>query len=187
MLVGSQPKLLTAEEFAELPDPGDGSQQELVRGVLATMPPPGFKHGLVCVRSVRRIGNFVDDRDLGHVTCNDAGVILERDPDTVRGPDVGYWSKERLPIPPEDGYPEIAPDLAVEVMSPHDVFQELYKKVREYLRAGTKQVWVFLPEDRSVGVFFPDGSEKLLHENDTIDGGDVLPGFSCRVGDFFPA
>ncbi|MBY0231542.1 MAG: Uma2 family endonuclease [Gemmataceae bacterium] len=105
----------------------------------------------------------------------------------MRGPDVGYWSRARLPIPPTDGYPEISPDLAVEVMSPHDVFRELYQKVREYLRAGTKQVWVFLSEDRSGGVFYPDGSEKLLNENETLDGGDVLPGFSCRVGDFFPA
>ncbi|MBY0231541.1 MAG: Uma2 family endonuclease [Gemmataceae bacterium] len=78
MLVGSQTKLLTAEEYAELPDPGDGSQQELVRGVVVTMPGPGFKHGRVCGRVVRKIGNFVEDRDLGYITCNDAGVILER-------------------------------------------------------------------------------------------------------------
>src|SRR5437588_11204080 len=89
----TQKKLLTAEEFFLLPDPEDGSQQELVRGEIITMPPPGGMHGVSCSKASRRLGNFVEDNDRGTVTCNDTGFITERGPDSVRGPDVGYWSK----------------------------------------------------------------------------------------------
>ncbi len=96
-------RLITAEEFAEMPNPPDGSQQELVRGEIVTMPPSEARHGVCCVRIVRRIGSFIDERRLGTITCNDTGFIVERDPDTVRGPDVAFRSKERLPELP-DGY-----------------------------------------------------------------------------------
>ena len=94
-------KLITAEEFARMPNPPDGSQQELVRGEIVIMPPPGGRHGVCCSRVGRRLGNFVDENRRGTVTCNDTGFISERDPDTVRGPDVAYWSKECLPEVPE--------------------------------------------------------------------------------------
>src|SRR5947209_14257984 len=92
-----QARLLTAEEFAQLPQPEDGSQQELVNGVVLTMPPPSFYHGLCCNRLGRKLGNFVDDARLGFVTSNDSGVILAREPDTVRGPDLAFWSRDRMP------------------------------------------------------------------------------------------
>src|SRR5881397_1955565 len=89
-------KQLTAEEFFLLPDPPDGSQQELVRGEIITMPPPGGMHGVTCLKVGRKIGNFVDEKNLGTVASNDTGFITERSPDSVRGPDVAYWSKKRL-------------------------------------------------------------------------------------------
>src|SRR5262249_29535911 len=147
--------LLTAEQFASLPQPEDGSLQELVRGVIETMPPPGFLHGVCGNRVGRKVGNFVDDNRLGFVTNNDSGVIVERAPDTVRGPDVAYWSRERLPSPPRQGYPDVAPDLVVEVLSPNDLFLRVMRKVQEYLRAGVRLVWVVVPEDRSVSVLAP--------------------------------
>ncbi len=104
----TQKRLLTAEEFFLLPDPGDGSQQELVRGEVITMPPPGGMHGVSCGKAVRRIGNYVEENDRGTVACNDTGFITERGPDSVRGPDIAYWSKERLQEVPV-GYIEIAP------------------------------------------------------------------------------
>src|SRR6516164_5404508 len=76
-------KLITAEEFALMPEPSDGSQQELVRGAIVTMPPPKGRHGACCSRVDRRVGNFVEANNLGHVCANDTGWILERDPDTV--------------------------------------------------------------------------------------------------------
>jgi Uma2 family endonuclease len=115
-------KLITAEEFARMPDPPDGSRQELVRGVIETMPRPSTYHGGCCSRIGRRLANFVEDNNLGHLACNDAGFITERDPDTVRGPDLSFWTRGRLPELPKEGYVSIAPDLVVEVVSPNDVF-----------------------------------------------------------------
>jgi len=177
-------KLITAEEFARLPNPPDGSQQELVRGEIVILPPPGGRHGLCCSRIERRLANFVDDSRRGTVTCNDTGFISERDPDTVRGPDVAYWSKERLPEVPE-GYITIAPDLAVEVVSPSDIFSRIQKKIREYLDRGVRLVWVVDPEGRTVTVYKPQRQATILEENDTLSGEEVLPGFSCPVAELF--
>src|SRR5262249_43437005 len=121
-------QLITAEEFARMPQPPDGSRQELVRGVIVTMPPPGGLHGVCCLRIGRKLGNFVDDNKLGTVASNDTGFVSERDPDTVRGADVAFWRKENLPKVPE-GYIEVLPDLAVEVVSPGDHYARIQRKV----------------------------------------------------------
>jgi Uma2 family endonuclease len=178
-------KLITAEEFARMPDPPDGSQQELVQGVIVTMPPPGFRHGLCCSKIDRRLGVFVETNRLGYLCCNDTGFISERDPDTVRGPDLSFWTKERLPTPPE-GYPDVSPDLVVEVVSPSDHFSRLQKKLTHYLEKGVRLVWVVDPEDRSLTVYRPDRPMKLLGDKDTISGEEVVPGFSCPVADLLP-
>jgi len=107
--------LLTAEEFAQRPEPSDGSKEELVRGVVITMPPPGFDHGMCQVRVCGLIDQHARPRRLGRVTV-ESGLITERGPDTVRGPDVAYWSAERLPFDQRPrGYPDVAADLCVEI------------------------------------------------------------------------
>jgi Uma2 family endonuclease len=178
-------KLITAEEFARLPDPPDGSQQELVRGEIITMPPPGGMHGVCCLKIGRRIGNFADEKQLGTVTTNDTGFVSERDPDTVRGPDVSYWGRERLPEVPV-GYIEVPPDLAVEVVSPSDHFSRVQNKVREYLSRGVALVWVVDPEGRTVTIYRSRQQSAILEENDTLAAEDVLPGFKCLVRDVLP-
>jgi Uma2 family endonuclease len=178
-------KLITAEEFARMPDPPDGSRQELVRGVIETMPPPGGRHGVCCARVCRRLGNFVDEHKLGTIASNDAGFILERGPDTVRGPDVSFWRRERLPEVPE-GYIEVPPDLVVEVVSPGDQYSRIRKKLREYLDKGVRLIWIVDPEDRSLTVYRSLKDVSILTETETVEGGDVVPGFSCRVADLFP-
>jgi len=178
-------KLITAEEFARMPNPPDGSQQELVRGVIVTMPPPGGLHGFCCLKVGLKVGNFVDGQQLGTVVSNDTGFILERNPDTVRGPDVSFWSKESLPTVPR-GYIEVPPDLAVEVVSPDDHFARINRKLVEYTARRIRLVWIVDPEDRSVTVYRPDQPPKILGENDTLSGEDVLPGFSCLVRALFP-
>ncbi len=178
-------RLITAEEFARMPAAADGSRQELVRGVIETMPPPGALHGACCSRIDRRLGTFVEAQQLGHVCCNDTGFISERSPDTVRGPDVSFWSRERLPVLPS-GYPEIPPDLAVEVVSPNDHYSRVQGKVRHYLGRGVRLVWVVDPEDRSVTVYRRQQQASILGETDTLSGEDVIPGFSCRVADLLP-
>jgi Uma2 family endonuclease len=178
-------KLLTADEFFLLPEPKDGSRQELVKGVIVTMPPPGGRHGACCSRINHRVSSFVDAHQSGTVCSNDTGFVSERDPDSVRGPDLSYWSRERLPEVPA-GYIEIPPDLAVEVVSPSDHFGRIQKKAKDFLEKGVRLVWVADPEDRSVTVYRPGQMLVILSENDTLTGEDVLPGFSCRVGDLFP-
>ncbi len=184
MSIGTQ-KLITAEEFARMPDPPDGSQQELVRGVIVTMPPPGARHGACCFEVTLRIGTYVKEHKLGHVFTNDTGFIVERGPDTVRGPDVSFWRRERLPEIPT-GYIDIPPDLLVEVVSPGDHFTRVHKKVHDYLSREVPLIWVVDPEDRSVTVYRPGKQATILAEVDTLSGEEALPGFSCVVRELFP-
>jgi Uma2 family endonuclease len=177
-------KLITAEEFMSVPDPPDGSKQELVRGVIVTMPPPKGRHGVCCMSTGYIVYGFVSANRLGHVTCNDAGFVSERAPDTVRGPDVAYWSIQRVPEVPE-GYFEVPPDLAIEVVSPSDTHVRLQEKVRHYLKHGVRMVWLIDPELRIVTVYRTTNEARTLEETDTLGGEDVLPGFSCPVARFF--
>lgn len=181
----TQARLVTAEEFLQLPDPADGSRQELVRGVVVTMPPRGVLHGVCCLKVGRVLGNFIDDHDLGVIASNDAGFVSDRDPDTVRGPDLSFWSKDRIAEIPS-GYAKLAPDFAIEVVSPGDVFSKVQEKVRHYLDRGVRLVWLVNPEDRSVTVCKSKKEMLILFDDDHIEGNDVLPGFRVRVADLFP-
>jgi Uma2 family endonuclease len=176
--------LITAEEFMKLPDPADGSQQELLQGVIITMPPPQARHGVCCGKVGRLIGNYVEANKLGFTTCNDAGFISERDPDSVRGPDVAFYSGRRVAEVPE-GYFEVAPDLAVEVLSPSDAHTRVQEKVRHYLTHGVSMVWLVDPELRIVTVYRRREHARTLEETDTLLGEEVLPGFSCNVAEIF--
>jgi Uma2 family endonuclease len=182
MSIATQP-LVTVAEFEKMPDPPDGSKMELVRGEVILMPPQA-RHGIFCFRSARRLGNFVEDNKLGWVTTNDTGVVLERTPDTVRGPAVAFWSIARQPTMPE-GYFEIPPDLAAEVLSPGDRRADVRAKIREYVFYRVPLVWLVDPEARTVTVYRGSMRGTELDEADDLDGGDVLPGFSCKVAEFF--
>jgi Uma2 family endonuclease len=178
-------KLLTAEEFSRLPNPLDGSKQELVKGVVVTMPPPGFRHGKCQVKIAVKLEAYAQSIRPGQVTV-ESGVITETGPPTVRGPDVSYWSHERLPPSDEPVvYSYVAPDLVVEVLSPNDADKHLTKKVREYFTMGVRLVWVVEPLTRTVTIYRQPGEGRVLWEDGTIDGEDVLPGFRCRVAEFF--
>jgi len=178
-------KLLTAEEFFLLPDPGDGTQQELVRGEIVTMPPPGGMHGVTCSKTDRKLGIYIDGGPGGTLVCNDTGFITEREPDSVRGPDISYWSKDRLNIVPV-GYIEIAPDMLVEVLSPSNTSKQIRAKLKEYFAKEVRLVWVIAPEDRTLTIYRTPDEGRLLHETAAVTGEDVLPGFTCRVSDLLP-
>ena len=185
MSATTQAKLLTAEEFFLLPDPVDGSQQELVRGEIITMPPPGGLHGITCAKVVRKIGAFIDAGCPGHLACNDTGFITARRPDSVRGPDISFWSQDRLKEIPV-GYIEIPPDLLVEVLSPSNTSPKIRAKLQEYFAKGVRMVWVIAPEDRTLTIYRIPDEGRLLHERTVVSGDDVLPGFECRVSDLLP-
>lgn len=185
MSSAAPPKLLTADEFFRLPEPADGSKQELVRGEIVTIPRPQFRHGEVQASIASLLVTYARSKKLGRVTV-ESGVVTEEDPDTVRGPDVAFWSTVRFPnaeIP--ETYPRSPADLVVEVLSPHDSRRKMVAKVREYLTHGTRLVWVADPEDRTVTVYSQTGEGRVLWDDKTITGEDVLPGFECRVAEFF--
>lgn len=178
-------RLITAEEFRRMPERADGSKQELVRGVTLTMPQPGFQHGLCQLRVGGLLDQYVRTHGLGRVTV-ESGLITERDPDTVRGPDVAYWSAQRLPLDEiPEGYPQVPADLCVEVVSPSDPHHAVHEKVLEYLDHGVRMVWVVDPESRSVTLYRSPQQVRILREADTLSGDDVLPGFSCPVAELF--
>jgi Uma2 family endonuclease len=175
------PAPLRAEDLYDLPD--GGRRYELVRGELREVPPASFRHGRVCMRVGKRIDDFVEERRLGVVVVNDTGFILERDPDTVRGPDVAFVAAQRVPID-ETGFAELAPDLVVEVVSPNDRASEVSEKARQYLDAGVRLVWVVDPRSRTATVHRPDGGTVLIGDA-ALDGEDVLPGFRLPLPDLF--
>jgi Uma2 family endonuclease len=176
--------LVTAEEFGKRPDPG--YPEELVQGRVVCMPPPDRKHGFVCGNAAQIFGPFVKERDLGRVMSNDSGVITERNPDTVRGADVAYYSYSRLPRGPlPTGYGPEVPELVVEVRSAGDRWLEIHEKVAEYLAAGVLFVVVLDPEPQTAHMFGADVPPRMLESDDELTVPTLLEGFGVRVGRFF--
>ncbi len=176
-------KLMTAEELLRL---GDDARGELIRGVFCEMTPTGQRHGNIVVRLGHYLSAFVIPRRLGTVGGAESGVWLERDPDTVRAPDVSFTSAVRMPLGEDvDGYAEVVPDLAVEVRSPNDSRREVHDKALMWLSHGVRLVWVVHPDTRTIDVYREGVTVATLGEDATLDGGDVLPGFSCAVAAAF--
>jgi Uma2 family endonuclease len=176
-------KLLTAEEFAER---YADRRFELVRGKPVETPMPNMRHGKICSTFNRLLGNFVEEHDIGHVMSNDSFVKVESDPDTVRGPDVLFVSYERLPKGPvPDGLLDVIPELAVEVVSPTNLWTGLFGKVGEYLKAGVKVVVILDPKSETASVYRPGVVQDVLRRGDTLTVPEVLPGFSVPVAKLF--
>jgi len=171
--------LMTAEDLLHTSMPN--KRTELVRGHLIVREPAGWRHGAVTVNLTVRIAQHVDLTGAGQVLAAETGFTLFRAPDTVRAPDIAFVSRERLPDPATPGFPELAPDLVVEVLSPDDRPGETLAKVGDWLEAGARLVWVIDPERRQARVYRPDGSESLIGELDRLKGEDVLPGFECQL------
>jgi Uma2 family endonuclease len=173
----------TLAEFQRLPE--DGHRTELVEGRLVREPPPGPEHGWLLVELAARIREHVAKGRLG-LTLADAGFVLSEDPPTVRGPDIAFVARKKLPSEGfACGYWKGSPDLAVEVVSPSNTRAEIREKVLEYLAAGTRLVWVVELRSRSVTTYRSRTEVRRLSGTDTLDGLDVLPGFSLRVADLF--
>ena len=176
--------LLTAEDLLRLCS--EGVRGELIRGVLRETMPSGQRHGKIVARLLILLGMFVEPRRLGTLVASDSGVLIERDPDTVREPDIAFTSVARLPADAVlDGYAEVIPDLVVEIVSPDDRPRDLAEKVAMWLSHGVRLVWVVRPASRAIEVHRSGAPIETLGEEATLDGGDVLPGFSCSVGAVF--
>ena len=175
---------ITADELLRLPR--GQLRYELIRGKLITMSPSGSEHGVVTNRLSSRLDQFVSPRSLGLLFGAETGFRLERHPDTVRAPDIAFISHAKIPlggIP--KGYWAGPPELAVEVVSPNDTAREVAEKAADWIRFGARAVWVVDPDSQTVAVYAADGSVKTITQGETLDGGDVFPGFRCDVSDIF--
>ena len=170
--------LMTAEELlhTSIPD----RRTELVKGILVVREPAGDRHGRVTMNLTIRLGTYVERAAAGQLFAAETGFTLSRAPDTVRAADIAFVRRERLsePIP---GFPELAPDLVVEVLSPGDRPGEVLAKVGDWLEGGARLVWVIDPERQIARAYRQDGTETSITADGRLDGEDVLPGSSCPL------
>jgi Uma2 family endonuclease len=175
---------MTVEEFLahSLPD----ATAELVRGELRVTPPAGGPHGAAAANLLGMLWSHVKVRGLGRVFSDATGYELVDLPRTVRAPDVSFVRIDRLPANGiEPGLLRLAPDLAVEVLSPSETASQLEEKLHDYLTSGTSLIWVADPVRLTVMVVPADSPVRWLRENDLLEGQPVVPGFTCRVSEIF--
>jgi Uma2 family endonuclease len=176
--------IVTTDEFLAMHLP-DG-KAELVRGEVRVTPPPGAPHGTAATNLVLLLGQHVREHRLGRVFADSFGYELIDLPHTVRVPDLSFVRADRLPpggIGP--GLLKVAPDLAVEVLSPSETASELEEKLDDYATAGTPLMWVVDTNRRTVMIIAANAPVRWLREEDTLDGGYVISGFSCMVSAIF--
>jgi Uma2 family endonuclease len=176
--------LLTAEEYALLPD--YGRPTELVRGQIVPMNLPFPRHGQICTRVIYLLHRFLDETPLGQVLANDSGIITGRNPDTVRGADVAYYSFARVPRGPiPRGYLPVVPELVFEVRSATDRWSDIQAKVGEYLRAGVGVVCVLDEQTTTAHLSYADQAPRIVAADQELTFPGLLDGFGVVVGRFF--
>ena len=178
----TKPKFITADELLRMPR--DGNRYELIRGVLVAKMPTGRPHSEAVIRTGSLLTVYSDANEYGTAYAGEPGYRLERDPDTVRAPDVAWFAPGRL-AEEAQGFPELVPDLAVEVKSPSNSNPEMASKAAMWLSYGSQQVWVEDPERATVTIYRSGAPPVTLSEDDTLDGGDLLPGFTTQVWRLF--
>ena len=172
---------LTIEEFSRLPR--DSERHEMSEGELITMPFPKSLHTLIANSVYEALRP--SSKEYGTVrVLVEAGYVLSRSPLTIRQPDISVLSKDRILATPEDSYFEGAPELAIEVVSPSDSAEDLELKAKQYLKAGSSEVWVLYPKTKDIHVFAASGEVKVLGEEDVLQSA-TLPGFSVKVAELF--
>lgn len=173
----------SVEEFLLLDTP-DG-KAELVRGELRVTPPPGPRHSIAWANTATLLNSHVKEKQLGLV-FTEASFELIALPRTVRAPDVAFVRTDR--IPPNamnEARLKLAPDLAAEILSPSETASRLDEKLADYAAANVPLVWVIDPKRRTVMVIAKDAPVRWLRDDDTLDGGAVIPEFACRVSELF--
>jgi len=174
-------KLYTSEDLLKISGKG---KYELLRGELKEMAPAGGEHGVIAMRAGRLIDIHVAKEKLGVVFAAETGFKISSNPDTVRAPDAAFIAKDRISSIPR-GFVDIVPDLAVEVISPGDIYSEVEDKVKDWLEAGVREVWVINPRWKIVTLHKPESNCVVLTEKDELDGGNILKGFKCKVKELF--
>jgi Uma2 family endonuclease len=175
---------MTADQLQRLPP--DGRRYELVEGELKVMTPASPRHGRIAMRMGSLIEQYARQHDLGIVYAAETGFQLRENPDTVRAADAAFVAKSRIPPEGEpEGYWAIAPDLVVEVVSPSDSASEVQSKVANWLEAGCQLVWVAYPDTQTVTEYHSLAEIRMLTAGQSLEGGDILPGFACLVSEIF--
>lgn len=180
-------KLMTAEgfyEFAHRPE-NVGRSLELDRGEVVELSRATKLHGIVAATVTTILSNVAAQRGRGYVCSNGSGLIVERNPDTVRGPDVAYYEDDQTFETMDPMYSESPPSLIAEVLSPGDQISHVNRRISQYLKCGVTLVWLVDPEVRAVTVYPPGKLLQVFFETDDVAGNDVLPGFTCQVAEFF--
>ena len=174
----------TADELLRLPR--GRNRYELIRGELKTLALAGHEHGVLAAEFATELWNVVRANKLGKVYAAESGFKLATSPDTVRSPDAAFISQKRLDeVGPVQGYWPGAPDLAAEVVSPNDLYTEVSDKVAEWLAAGSKMVVVINPRKQQVFVHLSVSEVRVLGVGDTLDGGEVVPGWQLPIEELF--
>lgn len=175
---------MTADEFLEFCR--NEKHLELVRGAVIQLSPSGIVHNQIESHASDILKAFVKPRKLGVVWTGDAGFILERDPFTVRSPDLSFVKQERFePVKQRAGFFPGAPDFAVEILSPTDSLKATEAKAQMYLRTGCSVVWILDPADHTLRIYRAGEDARLLNLEDEADAEPALPGFRCPVRDLF--
>ena len=177
-------KSVSVEDFYEIAF--EGFRGELVEGELKETMPTSILHGIIAGRIAIILGFFVLQNRLGEVLTAETGFRLFTDKKTVRVPDVSFLSNEKLAaIKNVDKFYDGAPDLAVEVISLSETYNDVQGKLEDYLSAGVKMVWIIRPENKTVTTYRTLFDFKMLRENEELSGDDVLPNFKCNLTDIF--
>jgi Uma2 family endonuclease len=177
--------LITAEDFARIAQVLGPC--ELVKGEIVPMSPGGVRHSRVTVNACSLLDAHCRARDIGRVLTGEAGVIVARRPDTVRGADVAYISYARLPKggPLPTGFLQQPPELVIEVLSEDTSWEKMEEKVADYHGLGVDVVWVLDPQTLSLRVYERDRAPLLVRDTETASADPYVPGFSCQVSGFF--
>jgi Uma2 family endonuclease len=184
--VAAKPRMSAEQFFAWCNRPENRDRHfELERGEVVEVSRPGERHGFVCLNVGRILGNYTYQRRRGYACSNDTGLILERDPDTVRGPDVVLYDQARRYDDLNPRYSDQLPTLAVEVLSPNDKWAKVTRRLAGFLSRGVAVVWLVDPEGRSVTVYRVNQLPQVFEGDDELTGDPELPGFRCRVAEFF--
>ena len=175
---------VSAEELLRTPE--DGLRRELVRGEVREMAPAGNVHGRIAINVSTPLDQYARAHDLGVVFAAETGFKIGSDPDTVRAPDVAFVRRERVEALSEvEGYWPEAPDLAVEIVSPNDRFGEVEEKVTDWLAAGARMVVVINPLGRTATVRISEKEARIFSEEEVLEGGQVVPGWTLPMADVF--
>ncbi len=180
-------RLITAEEFAQMPE---SRGAELVRGRIvwpgvSEEPVNNWQHARLLMRLCLLFGSYAQRQRVGEFFAGDPGMIVKRGPDTARGPDLAFVAADRTGAVPQTGFSDVVADLVIEILSPSDTMVNVHAKVREYLKAGVRVVWIADSEGENVLEFRSRAAVRMFEGDDVLEAQDVLPGFRWPVRDLF--